>query len=60
MPEVIIVRPNNTPEEEEKALKRVADVLTKMTEEECGITVKYELKFNRRGKNKELTRFNEA
>ena len=60
MPEVIIVRPNNTPEEEEKALGRVADVLTKMTKEECGITVKYNLKFNRKGKDIDLKRCNEA
>jgi hypothetical protein len=51
MPKVIIVKPNNTLEEEKKALERVADVLSKMTEEECGIKVRYELKFNRKYEN---------
>ena len=62
MPEVIIVRPNITKEEETKALERVADVLTKMTKEEYGITVKYKLEFTRNDDAKyiELASVNEA
>lgn len=37
MPTVIIVRPDNTPEEEKKALKFVANVIEKIIFEEYGI-----------------------
>lgn len=58
MPTVIIRRPNNTQEEEEKALERIADVLTKITKEEYGVNVEYKLKINR--KIEEISQINEA
>jgi hypothetical protein len=45
MPIVEIVKPNNTPEEEEKALERIADVLGRIVEAETGVKVKYTLKW---------------
>lgn len=48
MPNVTIIRPNISPEQEEKALKRIADVLCKMAKEEYGFEVKYELHFKNR------------
>lgn len=47
-PKVIIVEPNNTPEQEKKALERIADVLSRMVETETGIKVKYTLGFKRK------------
>ncbi len=49
-PKIIIVRPNNTPEQEKKALERVADVLSKIAKEEYGIKVKYTLRFKRKSR----------
>lgn len=45
MPKVTIVEPNNTPEEEEMVLKRIADVLSKIVETETGVKIKYTLKW---------------
>ena len=38
-------RPNNTPEQENKALEIIALVLGKMAKEEYGFEIKYELSF---------------
>lgn len=40
MPKVIIVEPNNTPEQEKKALKNVEYVIEKIIFEEYGTKVK--------------------
>lgn len=48
MPKVTIIKPNNTPEQEKKVLLEIADVLSKMTETETGIKVKYTLEFANR------------
>lgn len=50
-PKVVIVRPNNTPEQEKKALERVADVLSKIAKEEYGVKVKYTLRFKRKSEH---------
>lgn len=43
MPKVTIVEPNNTPEEEEKALRDIADVMERIVREEYGMNVKITL-----------------
>lgn len=48
MPEVVIIKPPpNTPEQEKKILKRMADVLGLMAEEKYGFYVEYELRLKK-------------
>jgi len=50
MPKVTIVRPNNTPEQEKKALENIASALGGILEEKYGVKVKVNLRFKDRQK----------
>lgn len=50
MPKVTIVRPNNTPEQEKKALENIASALGGILEEKYGVKVKVNLRFKDRRK----------
>jgi len=43
VPKVIIVKPNNTSEQEQELIRNVEHVMEKIIKEECGITVKIKL-----------------
>lgn len=44
MPKVTIIRPNNTPEQEERALRNIESIMEKIVKEEFGVKIEIKLR----------------